>query len=130
MKAVTMMSLALGVLIPLGQADTHASASSQVKPETNKAVHEKAPARTLWVLSYERRDLNLLADHLFLPRFVGPALAKLKDKGAVKIRFDFKERQLLVWFKGNHCVTLKDIQAAFPILELKLIKQTTCCEDP
>jgi hypothetical protein len=79
------------------------------------------PAVAVWVLSYERLDGNALADPQFLPKFIDPALTKLKDKGAKKVAFDFDQRQVAVWFEGKQTAALKDVQGAFPGLVLKLV---------
>jgi hypothetical protein len=99
------------------------------KADVKEPVEKKAPAVTVWVLGYERRDANPLADDQFLPRMVEPALAKLKEKGVKKLQFDFKQRQLFVWAEGKQAATLDDIKAAFPVLELKVVAKAAFPEE-
>jgi hypothetical protein len=105
-----------------------------VDPPTDKKADEKKLDRdkaavTVWVLGYERRDANALADDLFLPKTVEPALAKLKEKGVKKLQFDFKQRQLFVWAEGKQAATLDDIKAAFSVLELKVVAKAAFPEE-
>jgi hypothetical protein len=115
MKALTTMALTLGLLIALGKA----GGLGQTRAD------EKKVAVTVWVLSYERRDANPLADDRFLPKLIEPALAKLKAKGGKKANFNFRRKQLYLWFEGKQGGTLKDIQTAFPLLGLKEVAQAT-----
>jgi hypothetical protein len=112
MKNLLTMAITLGILFPLGRESIGATGSTPKK---------KDPAVTIWILSYQRRDDNPLSDDVFLPKLIKQGLPKLKDKGARKIHFDSKQRHLDLWFEGKKAAILKDIQTAFPILELKMV---------
>jgi hypothetical protein len=114
----------IGMLMCLGHFATIAIASDQASGDEKKDAGEKVAVK-IWVLSFERRDANPLADKIYLPRMIDPARAKLKATGARKISFNFEEKQLGIWFEGNQEVTLKAIQTAFPGLELKVVAKVT-----
>ena len=112
MKTLLTLAITLCALIPFGEKSDGAAGSTSKK---------KDPAVTIWILGYERRDDNPLSDDVFLPKLIEQALPKLKDKGARKIHFDSKPKQLYFWFEGKQAATLKDIQTTLPILELKVV---------
>jgi hypothetical protein len=92
----------------------------QARDGQKKAAGEDETV-TIWILSYERLDTNLLSDEMFLPKKVAPARAKLKAKGVRRIHFNFADKQVALLFEGSQNTTLQDIQAAFPGLQLKLV---------
>jgi hypothetical protein len=123
MKAFTPTTIVLGFLIALGQPPTGAADQARKASPPKKADADREAPVTILVLSYQRLDGNALADQAFLPRLIKPALAKLKDKGLKKARFNFKKRQLYLWLEGKKVATLKDIKPAFPGLELKVVAE-------
>ena len=129
MKTLLTVAITFGVLIPFGRESISATGSTPKKKDpavtiwilTGSTPKKKDPAVTIWILSYERRDDNPLSDDVFLPKLIERALPKLKDKGARKIHFDSKPKQLYLWFEGKQATTLKDVQTTLPILELKAV---------
>jgi hypothetical protein len=130
MKVLATVAIALGVMTGLGRGSADAGGPARTGPDAKKAAREKAPAVTVWVLRYERRDGSPLADDRVLPKFIDPALAKLREKGAKRMAFNFKQRELYLWFEGNRDVTLEDIRPAFSILELKVVAKAAFPQDP
>jgi hypothetical protein len=129
MRVLAAMMIMLGFVVWLRPCA--AAEPTRDKPDDKKSSSpaEKG-ATTIWILSYERRDANPLADDKFLPKQVEPALAKLKDKGVKKLRFNFEEKQLAVWCEGKQELTLKDIQGAFGGLDLKLVAKAAFPDEP
>jgi hypothetical protein len=123
MKAFPAMAVVLGFLISAGQPPGGAAQPVRNTSQWLKANSDKVATVTILILSYDRRDKSDYPDNLYLPRFIKPALAKLKDKGARKIKLNVKKGQLYFWLEGKKVATLKDIQAAFPGLRLKLIAE-------
>jgi hypothetical protein len=121
MKALATATIALVFLLSLGRAG--------VREPAEPPAREKA-AVTIWVLSYERLDGNILSDQQFLPKRIDGALTKLKDKGAKKAAFDFDQKQVAVWFEGKEAVKLTDVQEAFPGLTLKLTAKAVFPDEP
>ena len=120
--------MALALLI----ACTHREATCSQPPPTthgSKKTASEEQTVTIWVLSYERLDANPLSDEMFLPKKVSPARAKLREKGVRRIRFNFGDKQLALWFEGNEEATLQNIQAAFAGLQLKLVAKAVFSGD-
>jgi hypothetical protein len=123
MKAFTPTTVVLGFLIAVGQPPTGAADQARESRPPKKTDADRESAVIILILSYQRLDGNILPDERFLPRLLKPALAKLKDKGLKKARFNFKKRQLYLWLEGKKVATLKDIKPAFPGLELKVVAE-------
>ncbi len=115
LAAIVSVVTVLAVAIPFAPAQNPAIIGPQ-PPQGGKDT-----PITIWILSYQRKDANPLADKVFLPKQIPGALDKLKEKGAKKMQFNFKYNQLNVWMEGAKVASVEDIRAAFPGLELKPI---------
>jgi hypothetical protein len=127
MKLLLAILTVIGLFLATGAGP---DAQAQNPPGGAKVEGGKESGVTIWILSYERKDKNALADKAFLPKQIQPALDKLKDKGAKKMQFDFKYRHLNVWLEGEKVGGVEDIRAAFPGLELKPIASAHFSDNP
>lgn len=82
----------------------------------------RAESATRLVLGYQRFDDSLHKDDEFVPRYVEPALAKLKDKGVdVKDwKLDTKAKEVHIRLDDKGSTKLADIRAAFPAPDSEL----------
>jgi hypothetical protein len=128
-KVLATVTIALAFVVVLSQASLGTLKTAYAEFGEKKPAGEKV-AVTIWILSYERRDANPLSDQVFLPKAIDPALGKLKEKGARKMNFNFEHKQLAIWFEGTQYATLKDVQAALPGLDLKVVAKAGFPADP
>jgi hypothetical protein len=95
------------IALDLAKADVGQLARAVAEAKT-PSRDKAAPSATL-VLGYARLDASALADEVYLPPRVEPALAKLAGVEAKKCSFDFKKQLLLVKLDDKGGAKLADI---------------------